>query len=218
MEGPGRGEESGHGLMSVGGPQEGLISKHLNRRISRPVARMLVRSSVTPNQVSVASFAIALGSLGLFLSGHNVWAGLAVQASSIVDGVDGDLARLKNMATRFGGFFDAVLDRYSDIAILTGLAYWSSKYEAEVSLEVAWTLGLLAISGSLMVSYTRARAEASLGVTFSGVALFLGSRDLRLLVVMIGALVGQALATLAMVALVSNGVVAYRVALLRRQT
>ena len=128
------------------------------------------------------------------------------------------MARLKNMATRFGGFFDAVLDRYSDVAILTGLVYWSSRYEAGVSPEAAWPLGLLAISGSLMVSYTRARAEASLGVTFSGVALFLGSRDLRLLVVMIGALVGQALPTLAVVALVSNGVVAYRVALLRRQT
>ena len=203
--------------MSVGGPQEGLVSKHLNRRVSRPLARMLARSPVTPNQVSVVSFAVSLGSLALFMSGHNVWAGLAAQASSIVDGVDGDLARLKNMSTRFGGFFDAVLDRYADVAILAGLAYWSVKFEASVSPELAWALGLLAISGSLIVSYTRTRAEASFGVTFSGVAVFLGSRDLRLLVVMMGALVGQALATLAVVALLSNGVVAYRVALLRSQ-
>ena len=204
--------------MSVGAPPEGLVSKHLNRRVSRLLARMLAGSPITPNQVSVASFAVALGSLALFLSGHNVWAGLAAQASSIIDGVDGDLARLKNMSTRFGGFFDAVLDRYADVAILAGLAYWSNEFEAAVSPGLAWTLGLLAISGSLILSYTRARAEASLEVTFSGVALFLGSRDLRLLVVMIGALVGQALATLGVVALLSNGVVAYRVALLRRQT
>ena len=72
--------------MSVGGPQEGLVSKHLNRRVSRPLARMLARSPVTPNQVSVASFAVALGSLALFIGGHNVWAGLAAQASSIIDG------------------------------------------------------------------------------------------------------------------------------------
>ncbi len=204
--------------MSVDGPQEGLVSKHLNRRISRPLARVLARSPVTPNQVSFASFAISIGSLALFVSGHNVWAGLAVQASSIIDGVDGDLARLKNTATRFGGFLDAILDRYSDVAILGGLVYWSIEFEKASSADVGWTVGLLAISGSLMVSYTRARAEATLGATFDGVALFLGSRDLRLIVVMIGAVVGQALATLALVALVSNGVVAYRVVLLRRQT
>ena len=204
--------------MSVGGPQEGLVSKHLNRRASRPLAKLLAGSPVTPNQVSVASFAVALASLALFLSGHIIWAGLAAQTSSIIDGVDGDLARLKNMSTRFGGFFDAVLDRYSDVAILAGLAYWSSEFESSVSPGLAWSLGLLAISGSLILSYTRARAEASLGVTFSGLALFLGSRDLRLLVVMIGALIGQALAALAVIALFSNGVVAYRVALLRRQT
>jgi len=97
------------------------------------------------------------------------------------------------------------------------LIYWSNRYETIVSQELAWTVGLAAISGSLMLSYTRARAEASLGLNFSGAALFLGSRDLRLLVVMIGAMAGQALATLALVAIVSNGVVVYRVALLRRQ-
>ena len=198
-------------------PREGLVSYYLNRRVSRPLARLLVPTPVTPNQVSFASFVIALVSLGLFLGGHNILAGLAAQASSIVDGVDGDLARLKNLATRFGGFFDAVLDRYADVAILVGLVYWSNRYEAIVSSELAWTVGLAAISGSLMLSYSRARAEASLGVTFSGVALFLGSRDLRLLVVMIGAIVGQALATLAVVALVSNAVVVYRVVLVRRQ-
>ena len=195
--------------------QEGLVSYYLNRRVSRPLAKLLVPTPVTPNQVSFASFVIALLSLGLFLSGHNVWAGLAAQASSIVDGVDGDLARLKGMVTRFGGFFDAVLDRYADVATLAGLTYWSYEYGAVASPEMAWVVGLAAITGSLMLSYTRARAEASLGVTFRGVASFLGSRDLRLIVVMIGAMAGQGLATLALVAIVSNGVVIYRVALMR---
>ena len=179
---------------------------------------MLARTPVTPNQVSVASFAIALGSMALFLSGHIVWAGLATQASSIIDGVDGDLARLKNLATRFGGFFDAVLDRYADVAILGGLTYWSYKFQSGVSPELAWAVGLAAISGSYMVSYSTARAEASLGLTFSGVAGFLASRDARLFAVMIGAIMGQGLATLALVAIVSNGLVVYRVALARSQS
>ncbi len=194
-------------------PQDGLVSRHLNRRFSRPLSRWLARTPVTPNQVSLVSFAIALASLGLFLGGYNLWAGLTAQASSIVDGVDGDLARLKGTATRFGGFLDAVLDRYADIAILAGLAYWSISFEARASTWLVGIAGLLAIVGALMVSYTRARAEASLGVTFHGLAGSLASRDARLLLVMIGALLGQALATLILLALLTNGVVLWRVAL-----
>ena len=181
------------------------------------MARLLARTPVTPNQVSVASFAIALTSLGLFLVGYNLLAGLAAQLSSIVDGVDGDVARLKNMATRFGGFFDAVLDRYADVAILGGLAYWSVVFEGRSSTGLVAAAGLLAIVGSLMISYTRARAEASLGGAFGGMAGVLASRDARLLLIMIGAVLGQALATLVFLATLTNGVVIWRVALARSQ-
>lgn len=74
-------------------PQEGLVSRYLNRRFSRPLARLLTRTPATPNQVSLASFAIAMGAMALFLTGHNIWGGVAAQASSVVDGADGDLAR-----------------------------------------------------------------------------------------------------------------------------
>ena len=181
------------------------------------MARLLARTPVTPNQVSVASFAIALASLGLFLVGYNLLAGLAAQLSSIVDGVDGDVARLKNMATRFGGFFDAVLDRYADVAILAGLAYWSVVFEGRGSTGLVTVAGLLAIVGSFMISYTRARAEASLGGAFGGLAGWLASRDARLLLIMIGAVLGQALATLVFLATLTNGVVIWRVALARSQ-
>ena len=194
---------------------EGLVSRHLNRRLSRPLSRWLAKTPVTPNQVSLASFAIALASLALFLGGYNIWAGVAAQASSIVDGADGDLARLKGMATRFGGFFDAVLDRYADVAIIGGLAYWSATYEAKASSGFVGLVALLAIAGALMISYTRARAEASMGLTFNGLALTLASRDARLLLVMIGAVLGQGLATLAILAVATNGVVIWRVGLAR---
>ncbi len=191
---------------------DGIVSRYLNRRFSRPIARLVAKTPVTPNQVSVVSFLIALASMGLFLGGYNLWAGLAAQFSSIVDGVDGDVARLKDMATRFGGFFDAVLDRYSDVAIIGGLTYWTVEYEVGVSLGVAVGVGLMAIVGALMVSYTRARAEASLGGAFQGVAGFLGARDARLLLVMIGALLGQGLATLLVLAVLTNATVLLRLA------
>ena len=193
--------------------RDGLVSRHVNRRFSRPLARWLTRTPVTPNQVSLASFAIALASLGLFLGGYNIWGGLAAQASSVVDGVDGDLARSKGMATRFGGFFDAVLDRYADVAILGGLTYWAIAYEEKTSSGFIVVVGLLAIVGALVVSYTRARAEVSVGSSFPGLAGTLASRDARLFIVMLGALLGQGLITLALLALLSNGVVLWRVAL-----
>ena len=189
---------------------DGIVSQYLNRRFSRPMARLVAKTPVTPNQVSVVSFLIALASMGLFLGGYNLWAGLAAQLSSIVDGVDGDVARIKDMVTRFGGFFDAVLDRYSDVAIIGGLTYWTVGYEVGVSPGVAVGVGLMAIVGALMVSYTRARAEASLGGAFQGVAGFLGARDARLLIVMIGALLGQGLATLLVLAVLTNATVLLR--------
>ncbi len=183
------------------------------------MARLLAKTPATPNQVSLASFAIALGAFGLFLSGHNVWAGVAAQASSIVDGADGDLARLKDMSTPFGGFFDAVLDRYADVAILAGLAYWSIQSEEWVSPTLVVTVGLLAIVGALLVSYTRARVEASMGISsgisFPGLAGALATRDARLLAVMIGAVAGQAFATLALLALLTHALVVWRVAIVR---
>ena len=199
-------------------PQEGIVSLYLNRRFSRPLSALLARTPVTPNQVSLASFTIALISLALFIVDFNIWAGLAAQSSSVVDGVDGELARRKNMATQFGGFLDAVLDRYADVAILAGLTYWAIEHEARVATAFVLIAGLLAIAGALIVSYSRARAEASMGITFPGVAGWFASRDARLLLVMIGAVVGQGLVTLAVLALLTNSVVFWRLALVRARS
>ena len=197
---------------------DGFVSRHINRRFSRPIARLLAHTPVTPNQVSLLSLVIAVGSLALFFNDHPLWAGGAVQASSIVDGVDGDLARHKNIATRFGGFFDAILDRYSDVAILGGLTYWSVTFEERLSPEPTAIIGVLAIVGALMISYSRARAEASLGFTFQGLAGNLASRDSRLLIVMIGAILGQGLACLAVIAVLSNSMVLWRLAVARSRS
>lgn len=199
----------------MGLAHDGIVSRSLNRRFSRPVARLLQHTPATPNQVSAISFGIAMVSLALFVEGYNVWAGVAAQASSVVDGVDGELARLKGMATPFGGFFDAVLDRYADAAVLGGLTYWSVTFEEGASAELTLVLGMVAIVGSLVISYTRARAEASLGGPFQGLVSSLGARDARLLLVMIGAVLGQGFILLAILAVLTNLVVAWRVALAR---
>ncbi|MCY4576515.1 MAG: CDP-alcohol phosphatidyltransferase family protein [Chloroflexi bacterium] len=194
---------------------EGFVSRYLNRRFSRPIARALAHTPVTPNQVSFIAFLMAAGAAALFYYDLNIWAGILVQASSIVDGVDGDLARAKNMASRFGGFFDALLDRYADAVILAGLGYWAFKFQAGADQTTVTLLAGVAIVGSLMISYSRARAEATFGQPFEGLPGALASRDLRLFVIMIGAIIGQGVATLAVIGVLTNMVVLWRLGVAR---
>ena len=197
---------------------EGFVSRYLNRRLSRPIARALTITPVTPNQVSLLAFLMSIGAAGLFYADLNIWAGVMVQASSIVDGVDGDLARAKNMASRFGGFFDAVLDRYADAIIIAGLGYWTFTFQEGAERTAVTVLAGAAIVGSLMISYSRARAEATFGHPFEGLPGALASRDLRLLVIMIGAIIGQGIATLAVIGVLTNLVVLWRIGVARRGT
>ena len=190
---------------------EGLVSAHLNRRFSRPLAKLLARTPITPNQISFLSFIVAIGSLSLFLTGHNVWAGIVAQTSSVLDGVDGDLARIKNMKSSFGGFFDAILDRYADFAILGGLTFWALQFEPRFENMVVVAAGLAATVGSFMISYSTARAEVSFGKPFSGLIRSLASRDARLLIVMIGSIVGHGTVTLFFLGAMTNLVVVWRV-------
>ena len=136
---------------------DGYISKHLNRKASEPVAQLLAKTKITPNQVSWAAFGIALLSFISFIYGLNIVGGILVQLSSIVDGIDGSLARLKGMTSIFGGFLDSVLDRYADILIVLGLILWSLAHETYPGI---WLAGFLAMAGTICVSYTRARIGA----------------------------------------------------------
>ena len=192
---------------------DGFISRSLNRRISRPCARLLSHTPVTPNQVSFASVGVALGTFFLFVYDYPIAAGLLAQASSIVDGIDGDLARLKRMTTAFGGFMDSILDRYVDTLILLGLTIWASGDSPETHV---WLVGFLALAGSFAVTYTRARLENLPRDVFDRGITSLASRDVRLFVVMIGAISGQGLATLIVLASMTNVVVLIRVIYARR--
>ncbi len=186
--------------------EEGFVSKHLNRHFSRPLATWLAPTRVTPNQVTFASFAIALASAAAFVADSYVIGGILAQSSSILDGVDGDLARVQGTATHFGAFWDAVLDRYADAAIIVGMTVAAHNCNSN-----AWLIGAMALTGSLIVSYTRARSEASVGVRFHSGLTALGTRDVRLAVIFLGALAGQILLTLVILAALTNVVVISRI-------
>jgi CDP-L-myo-inositol myo-inositolphosphotransferase len=186
---------------------DGYISKHINRKMSEPMARLLAKTQVTPNQMTWAAFGIALLSFVSFILGYNIIAGLLVQLSSIVDGIDGSLARLKGMTSEFGSFLDSVLDRYADILIVLGLTLWSLSHETYSGI---WLAGLLAITGIICISYTRARISPNHRHLFDKGFKSLASRDIRLFLIMLGAVIGQAYFCLIVIAVLTNVVVFYR--------
>ena len=186
---------------------DGYISKYINRRASEPMARLLAKSKITPNQITWTAFGIALLSFVSFIFGQNIIGGLLVQLSSIVDGVDGSLARLKGMTTSFGGFLDSVLDRYADILIVLGLTLWSLSHETYPGI---WLAGFLAVAGSFSISYTRARIDSNHRHLFDRGIKSLASRDIRLFLIMLGGLTGQAYFCLITLAVLTNLVAFHR--------
>lgn len=194
---------------------DGLVSRHFNRPFSRPAARLLAHTPITPNLVTIVSTLVAFAAGWLLVAGHNIPAGFAVHVSSVVDGVDGDLARATGRSSRFGAILDAVLDRYADAAIVGGMAWWASKREG---YPAPLLLGLIALTGAFAISYSRARAEASAGVALDRGFLGVASRDVRLFAAAIGCVLGQVYWTLALIALVTHASVLWRLRYLRRAT
>jgi len=198
---------------------DGFISKHINRKLSEPIARLLVRTRLTPNQATWSAFGIAALSFASFVLGYNILGGILAQLSSIADGIDGSLARLKGITSAFGGFLDSVLDRYADALIVLGMTLWSLFHESYPQI---WLVGFLAIVGTLSLSYTRARIDPKHRVIFDKGLLSIASRDIRLFLVMLGGVTGQVYFCLLLIAILTNLLVFYRLVYsyryLRRKT
>jgi archaetidylinositol phosphate synthase len=129
-------------------------------------AAILHRLGLTPNHVSILGLFLALFSAVIYWQWHFhplllILAPLLMLASGLLDALDGAIARIYGESTKFGGFFDSLLDRYADALIVCGIILGGLT-------EVSW--GLAALIGSLLVSYARARAEA-VGVKMESVGL-----------------------------------------------
>ncbi len=181
---------------SLDKPLDGFISRYINRKFSMWVFTPLflkIYGRITPNQVSVVSFIVSLISGLLFFLQYAVIGGVLIQLASILDGCDGEIARIKKMSSKFGNFFDAVLDRYADSFILLGIFYHLS-----ISLSLKelfgdyWypliiSISLLAIVGNLMVSYTSTKSIVDFGYRYKGRWIAAGKgRDWRLFFLFIG--------------------------------
>jgi CDP-diacylglycerol--glycerol-3-phosphate 3-phosphatidyltransferase len=128
-------------------------------RIIDPTIRWMVRRGVHPNLVTTLGFLSVVGAGVLYHLDHVRWAGLLVLVGGIWDIFDGQVARVSGMASKFGSFYDSTLDRISEIVVFLGLlSLYNSYGRALGDVWMVYAL-FLAMGGSLMVSYTRARAE-----------------------------------------------------------
>jgi CDP-diacylglycerol--glycerol-3-phosphate 3-phosphatidyltransferase len=128
-------------------------------RVIGPVVRWMVRRGIHPNVVTTLGFLSVVAAGVLYHLDHVRWAGVLVLFGGMWDIFDGQLARVSGMASKFGAFYDSTLDRISEIVVFLGLLSLYNHYGRE--LGDVWMVYALfmAMGGSLMVSYTRARAE-----------------------------------------------------------
>ncbi|HEX8185847.1 MAG TPA: CDP-alcohol phosphatidyltransferase family protein [Blastocatellia bacterium] len=129
------------------------------KRIISAMVRGVARSRVNPNALTFMGLLINIGCGVLYGYGMFFRAGLLMIVANIFDMLDGQVARLRGRVTRFGAFFDSVIDRYSDIIVYVGImVFYARDTAAHSTLLVALTG--LALVGSVMISYSRARAES----------------------------------------------------------
>ena len=205
--------EAGRRLMRDRGgkTRDGPVSRHLNRPVSQWLSRYLVRTTVTPNQISLISWMLSCIAAGLMaLGGYPALAagGALAQLASILDGCDGEIARLKHSRSAFGGWFDAVLDRYADAILLFGLMWHEF---AATGTHLSVVLGFAAIVGSFLNSYTADKYDGLMAQRLQGAAYFRLGRDVRVFVIFLGAVLNLPLVTLGVVAVVMNVEVVRRI-------
>ena len=168
---------------------DGPVSRWLNRPVSIRFTKILVNFNITPNQISFFSFMLSIIAAGLFALGNYGYlalGGIIAQFASIIDGSDGEVARLKYLSSDYGGWFDAVLDRYADAFLLFGLTWYV--YSQNLS---PWALGVgfLAIIGSFMLSYTADKYDSLMKNRIKkGIRL---GRDVRVFLIFLGAVLNQ---------------------------
>ena len=142
-------------------------------KIINPLVRILIKLGLTPNIITTIGLLLNIGVAIIFIVGGEEgnrgdlsyvgWAGALVLFAGLFDMLDGQVARLGNMSSGFGALYDSVMDRYSELVMFLGICYYLVAHHYFLSSLIAF----IALIGSMMVSYTRARAEG-LGIECKG--------------------------------------------------
>jgi CDP-diacylglycerol---glycerol-3-phosphate 3-phosphatidyltransferase len=167
------------------------------------IVRALALSKIHPNALTAIGLFINIVAAFLLAKGEFRWAGLVIIGAGVFDMVDGRVARATNQVTRFGGFFDSVIDRYSDASQFFGLLVFYARGDRFFYV----VLTAFVMVSAIMVSYTRARAESLIGSCRVGFM----ERPERLVLVIIGALFNRMAPVLWLIAVLSTITVIHRI-------
>ena len=174
------------------------------------IVRLLALARINPNGLTLMG--LVVNTYAAFLFGYSngdnqrrmfFYAGLVIIGSGFFDLVDGRVARASNQVTRFGGFFDSIVDRYSDASLFLGLLVFYGRGSRFFYV----VLAALAMISAIMVSYARARAESLIGSCKVGFM----ERPERLVLLIIGALFNAMAPVLWVIAVLSTITVVHRV-------
>ena len=188
---------------SLSKASDGPVSRHLNRPISTRLSFALAPLRPNPDLVSFLAFLVTLAGAWLIGLGTGIVGGVLVQLSSVLDGVDGELARIQLRTSAGGALLDGVLDRLGDAAAIAASALWAFDQGHDPR-----TVGVLAVAATAgaMLSMAVKDRMASLGIPPAPERLIgwlLGGRDARLLIVAVAAVVGSPLTGLTVVVVTS---------------
>jgi CDP-diacylglycerol--glycerol-3-phosphate 3-phosphatidyltransferase len=171
------------------------LAQNRLRPILMPSVRLLVRLQISPNQITFAGLVLALTASWLVILGWHVTAGIVFLFASILDLLDGLLARIAQKVTDFGAFLDSALDRVGEGTMFAAIAY----YFASQGQPSAVSMVVLAMLGGMLTSYTRARAE-TFGLSCKG---GVASRPERVLIITAGLVLGLLLEAIYLLAVLS---------------
>lgn len=174
---------------SLGKDSDGPVSRFLNRPVSTRISMALAHLPISADLLSAVVAVFAIGAGLLLATGRGVAGGIAVQAISILDGVDGEVARLKLRTSERGAMLDGMLDRVADAAIIGGMGAWAlATAPAE---QVVW-ITTVALAGSMlsMASKDRAKLLGLPAAPEGWIGWLLGGRDGRLLLIALTAAAG----------------------------
>jgi len=197
-------------LKSLSKSEDGIISKIINRKVSIFISKYLVKTGLTPNKISILNLMIGISSAFLFAKGSFPWifiGGILTQITSITDGCDGEIARLKFLSNEFGAWLDDTFDRYIDMLIVIGMAYgcWVISQNSLV-----WPIAAFAVMGLALLNYLPAKYRNITGrnLVWYGPKF---KRPGRLLLVMFAGITGLIFPTLILIALISNSISVSRI-------
>ena len=190
-------------------PFEDFLRKTFNEPLNW-VAEKLLKVGLSPNHITLIGLLGNIAAAVLIGFGYIRWAGLLAVLMAPLDAVDGAMARLRGSSSKFGAFFDSVIDRYDELFLFGGLLIWF--YTQENFLGII--LSFLSAMGALLVSYTRARAEG-LGISTK---VGIMTRIERAIVLIVGLLIGKPIWSVGIIALFANITAIQRIVFVWRES